>query len=145
MELSKRAREAYKARFDENTIEDSLAFTAAQDVAHAKASLDEDIAKDPFNSANKEIDVQGIISSRGGATISEEEQPMHGLDGNHVNEEAEYYIFEDGSMLTHDEDGNMTPLLFGQEREIEQEDVLYPEEYGEEQEREVDVAYELGR
>ena len=119
MELARRAREAYRARFDEHTAEDSLAYTAADEIQNRKRTLEEDVVRDPFNNSDKQVDVLDVISGGGGEKIPEDELAMNGIDGEYLEEETHYYLFDDGSILAQHEDGTLKLQMFHRELEVE--------------------------
>ena len=119
MELARRAREAYRARFDEQTAEDSLAHTAAEEIQNRKRKLEEDVVRDPFNNSDKEVEALDVITGGGGEKIPEDELAMNGIDGEYLEEETQYYLFDDGSILAQHEDGTLKLQTFQRELEVE--------------------------
>ena len=125
MELARRARESYRARFDEQNAEDSLAYTAADEIQNRKRTLEEDVVRDPFGNSDKQVDALEVISGGGGEKIPEDELAMNGIDGEYLEEETHYYLFDDGSILAQHEDGTLKLQRFQRELEIEQAEESY--------------------
>lgn len=131
MSLARRAREAYNKRFDKNTIEESLAYVASNEINTARENFEREVAHNPLENAERTVGAQDIITGGGGEFIDPENHEMHGLTGSHLNEEAKYYVFEDGSILMQDENGNFQAQLFNKEVEQEINDFgYYPGEEG---------------
>ena len=118
MELARRAREAYRARFDEQTAEDSLAYTAAEEIQHQHRTLEEDVARDPFGNADKRVNATDVISGWGGGEIPEDELAMYGIEGEYLEEDTRYHKFDDGSILAQHEDGTLKLQMFQRDLEV---------------------------